>query len=281
MSVVVSSAAIGGYGTLRAFEASTGWVPFGPEAIRDPRGVRRRDRDPFFVINEPYRGVWLLALDGTPFAVVELPAGLEPSGGAFGAGEAYYVVSRAQRAIYQVDLAERKYSGQVLALDGIAFPRGFAPLLDGGFIVASGTHPTSGEGRRALFRYDANGKIDRKVFVDDPELDPLDLALRDGYIYVNSEFPFGKDDAVVSLRRYNAQTGASEGTWSAENTPPFATVRKPRGIAFADDGTLLLCAQNCVLSVDVTTFGAATVVAMDKDLAGQSLALGPILTAPQ
>ena len=151
-------------------------------------------------------------------------------------------------------------------------------LGGGGFIVASGTHPVSGEGRRAVFCYDANGKLDRDAFVDDPLLDPLDLALHNGYVYVTSEFPFGKDDATVSLRRYDARNGARAGTWSAENTPAFARVRKPRGIAFADDDTLLMCAQNCVLAVDVTTFGAARVVAEDNDLAGQSLALGAIVT---
>jgi hypothetical protein len=273
-SFVVSSAAAGGHGTLRAFEETGGWTPFGPEAIRDPRGVRRRGNDPFFVINEPSFGVWLLALDGKPIAQIELPPGLDPGGGAFGAGDVYYVGSRSQQAIYQVDLSERRYVGRALALDDSGFPRGFATLPGGGFIVASGTYPARGGGRRALFRYDADGKRERDVFVDDPLLDPLDLALRNGYVYVASEFPFGNDDAVASLRRYDAKTGASAGTWSAENTPAFAAVRKPRGIAFADDATLTLCAQNCVLAVDVTTFGTAEVLAEDDDLAGQSIALG-------
>jgi hypothetical protein len=278
MSFVVSSAVGIGYGLLRAFEESIGWAAFGPTEIRDPRGVRRRDEDPFFVVNEPSAGVWLLALDGIPFARIELPAGLDPGGGAFGTGDTYYVGSRSQRSIYQVDLGTRRYLGRALALDGIAFPRGFAPLSDGGFIVASGTHPVTGEGRRALFCYDANGKLDQDVFVDDPILDPLDLALHNGYVYVTSEFPFGKDDAIVSLRRYDARNGARAGTWSAENTPAFTGVRKPRGIVFTDDNTPLICAQNCVLAVDVTTFGTARVVAEDNDLAGQSLALGAIVT---
>ncbi|MGB6984397.1 MAG: hypothetical protein WBD74_00330 [Candidatus Aquilonibacter sp.] len=276
-SFVVSSAAAGGHGTLRAFEEAIGWAPFGPEAIRDPRGARRRGNDTFFVVNDPFTGVWLLALDGKPFAQIELPAGLDPGGGAFGAGDTYYVGSRSQRALYQVDLGARQYVGQALALDGIAFPRGFAPLHDGGFIVASGTHPVHGGGRRALFRYDVNGTLERDVFVDDPLLDPLDLALHNGYVYVTSEFPFGKDDAVVSLRSYDARNGASAGTWSAETTPAFAGVRKPRGIAFADDATLMICAQNCVLAIDLTTFGTAKVLARDNDLAGQSLALGAIM----
>jgi hypothetical protein len=279
LSFVVSSAAAGGYGRLRAFVESIGWSSFGPAQIKDPRGVRRRGDDSLFVVNEP-SGIWLLGLDGSPFARIELPAGLDPGGGAFGTGDRYYVGSRSQRAIYEVDLAARRYVGRALALDGIAFPRGFAPLSNGGFIVASGTHPVSGEGRRALFYYDADGKLDRDVFVDDPFLDPLDLALHNGYVYVTSEFPFGQDGATVSLRRYDAANTASAGTWSAANTPAFTSVRKPRGIAFADEDTLLMCAQNCVLAVDVATFGTARVVAEDNDLAGQSLAFGAIVTLP-
>jgi hypothetical protein len=275
---IVSSAAGGGYGALRVFAESIGWAPFGPAEIRDPRGVRRRGIDPFFVVNEPSAAVWLLTLKGASLARIELPAGLEPGGGAFGTGDTYYVNSRSQRSIHKVDLRALRYIGCVLALDGIDFPRGFAPLNDGGFIVASGTHPVSGEGRKAVFRYDPNGKLDKDVFVNDPHLDPLDLALHNGYIYVASEFPFGKDDATVSLRRYDARNGTNAGAWSAENTPAFAGVRKPRGLAFADADTVLLCAQNSVLAVDVSTFGVARVIAEDDDLAGQSLAIGAIIT---
>jgi hypothetical protein len=270
---VVSSAAGIGHGRLRAYDASHGWTDFGPDQIRDPRGVRRRGDDPFLVVNEPFGGVWLLELDGASIARIDLPPGLDPGGGAFGTGDRYYVGSRSQRSIYQVDLRARRYDGQALALEGIAFPRGFAPLSDGGFIVASGTHPVTGEGRRALFRYDAAGKLDKDIFVDDPQLDPLDLVLHDGYVYVTSEFPFGKDNAIVSLRRYDARTGADAGVWSADNTPALARVRKPRGIVFSDEGTAFICAQNCVFTVDVTTFGRASVVAEDEQLAGQSLAL--------
>jgi hypothetical protein len=274
---VVSSAAGIGYGSLRAFSASIGWTSFGPGEIRDPRGVRRREVDRFFVVNEPSAAVWLLTLDGTALARIDLPAGLEPGGGAFGSGDTYFVNSRSERSIHEVDLGSRRHIGCALALNGIAFPRGFAPLDDGGFIVASGTHPGSGDGKRAVFRYDANGKINRDPFVDDPLLDPLDLALRNGYVYVASEFPFGKDGATASLRRYDARNGAGAGAWSGENTPAFAGVRKPRGIAFADDDTLLMCAQNCVLTVDVSIFGTAKVIARDHNLAGQSLALGAVI----
>jgi hypothetical protein len=65
-----------------------------------------------------------------------------------------------------------------------------------------------GGGRRGLFLYDRNGRVESDAFVNDPLLDPLDLALRDDYLYVTSEFPFGADDAVVSLRRYDARNGA-------------------------------------------------------------------------
>jgi hypothetical protein len=270
---VVSSAAGIGHDRLVTYDTSSGWAAFGPDEIRDPRGVRRRADDPFLVINEPSTAVWLLTLEGAEIARIELPAGLDPGGGAFGAGDRYYLGSRSQRSIYQVDLGARRYDGQALALEGIAFPRGFAPLSDGRFIVASGTHPVTGEGRRAVFRYDASGKRDKDIFIDDPVLDPLDLVVHDGYVYVTSEFPFGKDNAVVSLRRYDARTGAGAGVWSAENTAAFAGVRKPRGIAFGNGDTAFICAQNCVLALDVTMFGNADILAADDQLAGQSLAL--------
>jgi hypothetical protein len=274
-SLVVSSASALGYGTLRSFEESAGWAAFGPPEIKDPRGVRRRTEDPYFVVNEPSAAAWLLRFDGTALARIDLPAGLDPGGGAFGPDGMYYVGSRSQRSIEQIDLAARRYCGRAITLEEILFPRGFAVLDDGGLVVASGTHPLLGGGRRALFLYDRNGRVENDAFVDDPLLDPLDLALHDGYLYVTSEFPFGHDDAVVSLRRYDAKSGAPAGTWSAEDTPTFGRMRKPRGITFTADGTLLICAQNCVLAVDVTKFGSAWLVAEDRRLAGQSLALGP------
>jgi hypothetical protein len=277
--IVVSSAAGLGYGTLRAFEESVGWTSFGPAEIKDPRGVRRRGDDAFFVVNDPFSGIWMLELDGKPLGRIDLPAGLDPGGGAFGANGMYYVGSRAQRSIERVDLAGRQYRGRALTLDGIAFPRGFAVLSDGSFIVASGTDPTRGDGQRGLFRYDRGGTLDPDIFVDDPLLDPLDLGLRNNQVYVTSEYPFGKGDAVASLRRYDVRSGAITGIWCAENTPAFAGVRKPRGITFADDETLFMCAQNCVLAVDVTTFGRARIVAQDDRLAGQSLALGRMYEA--
>ncbi len=272
-SIVVSSASGLGYGTLRTFSQGSGWSAFGPRQIGDPRGVRRRTGDAHLVVNEPSAAVWLLELDGASIARIELPAGIDPGGGAFATDGTYYVGSRSQRSIEHVDLAARRYLGRALTLEGIAFPRGFAPLNDGGFVVSSGTHPVLGTGRRAVFLYDRTGTLEPDPLVDDPLLDPLDLALHNGRLYVTSERPFGADDAVVSLRSYDAKSGASTGTWSSENTPEFARVRKPRGITFADDGTLLLCAQNCVLAVDITTAGKAWFVAEDDRLAGQSLAI--------
>jgi hypothetical protein len=272
-SLVVSSASRLGYGTLRCFEEPVGWTTFGPPEIKDPRGVRRRAKDAYFAVNEPSAAVWLLRFDGTALARIDLPAGIDPGGGAFAPDGLYYIGSRSQRSIEQVDLAARRYCRRAVTLDGISFPRGFAVLDDGGFVVASGTHPVLGGGRRSLFLYNRNGSLESDAFVDDPLLDPLDLALHDGYLYVTSEFPFGADNAVVSLRRYDAKNGAPSGTWSAEHSPAFGRVQKPRGIAFTDDGTLLMCAQSCVLAIDVTTLGSAWLVAEDEHLAGQSLAL--------
>jgi hypothetical protein len=117
------------------------------------------------------------------------------------------------------------------------------------------------------------GTLDDDAFVDDPLLDPLDVALRGSDIYVTSEFPFGASDAATTLRRYSVQTGVLNGAWPLQDIPKFGSIRKPRGIAFDDDGTLLICAQNCVAAVDVGQSDGVTIVAADDRLAGQSLAL--------
>lgn len=69
------------------------------------------------------------------------------------------------------------------------------------------------------------------------------------------------------------RTGALNGTWSLQDIPAFGSVSKPRGIAFDEDGALLICAQNCVAVVDIGTAGSVTIVGADDRLAGQSLAL--------
>ncbi len=166
----------------------------------------RRADDPFFVVIEPFGGVWILALDGKAFARIELPQDSIRAVGPLGQAICIYVGSRSQRSIERVDLGTQRYLGRALALYGIAFPRGFAPLSDGGFIVASGTNPMSGEGRRALFCYDANGKLNPNVFVDDPLLDPLDLALHNGCVYVTSEFPGSCSNHICAWSQKRART---------------------------------------------------------------------------
>lgn len=270
---VVSSASGLGYGDLRLFDNSVGWTTFGPSEIKDPRGVRRRPQDRYLVINEPSAAVWLLGFDGSVIARIEVPSGLDPGGGVFGPDGMYYVGSRSQRSIHKIDLATHSYCGLALSLEGILFPRGCAILDDGRFVVAGGTHPVHGGGRRALLLYNSEGVVEDDAFVDDPLLDPLDVALRGGDLYVTSEFPFGASDAATTLRSYSVQTGVLNGTWPLQDIPKFGSVRKPRGIAFDEDGTLLICAQNCVAAVDIGTSDGVTIVAADDRLAGQSLAL--------
>jgi hypothetical protein len=92
-------------------------------------------------------------------------------------------------------------------------------------------------------------------------------------LYVTSEFPLGAPDAKASLRRYDIRTGASIGEWSLRGTSAFRSVEKPRGIAFSEDGRLLICAQNCVAVVDTEEADGVQVIVEDERLAGQSLAL--------
>ena len=113
----------------------------------------------------------------------------------------YYVGSRSQHVIHKIDLvAERDY-GLAVSLAEVAYPRGFAVLGDGRFVVGSGTHPVHGGGRRALLLYDRDGGAQNDDFIVDALLDPLDVAVRHDDLYVTSEFPFGASDAKASLRR--------------------------------------------------------------------------------
>ena len=271
--IVVSSAASGGYGRLRALDARSFWTDFGPIEIRDPRAVRRNRHDSHFVVNDP-SGVWILDLDGSTIGRVPLPADIDPGGGAFDADGMYYIGSRARRSLEQIDLMKREHCGRALDLREILFPRGFAVLEDGSFIVASGTDPKRGGGRRALFHYGSGAVSDPEVFVEDPRLDPLDIALRDDRVYVTGEYPFGSEQAVASLRCYDLRTGKLQMVWSEENASAFSYLRKPRGIAFDENGTLVLCAQNAVVAINLKD-GSAQTVARDERLAGQSLAVGP------
>ena len=274
--LLVSSAASRGYGTLRALEASGSWKDFGPVEIRDPRAVRRNRDESHFVVNAP-SGVWILDLQGSPVRHIPLPADIDPGGGAFAPNGAYYVGSRARRSLELIDLTGGLYCGRAVNLRAILFPRGCAVLNDGTFIVASGTDPRTGGGRRALFRYSSDALSDPRVFVEDPFLDPLDLAICDDRVYVTSEYPFGSDTASVSLRSYDLHTGKLQMVWSEKNVSALGKVQKPRGIAFDEHRTLVFCAQNAIVAINLANDVALT-IARDERLAGQSLALAPGVT---
>ena len=276
ISFLVSSAASHGYGTLRALEASGTWTNFGPVEIRDPRAVRRNRDESHFVVNAP-SGVWILDLQGSAIGHIPLPADIDPGGGAFAPNGAYYIGSRARRTLEMIDLNEGLYCGRAVNLRAILFPRGFAVLDDGSFIVASGTDPKTGGGRRALFRYSSDAMSDPSIFVEDPLLDPLDLAVCDDRVYVTSEYPFGSDKASVSLRSYDLRTGKLQTVWSEKNVSALSNLQKPRGIAFDKHRTLVFCAQNAIVAINLANDVAQT-VARDERLAGQSSALAPGVT---
>lgn len=89
----------------------------------------------------------------------------------------------------------------------VPFPRGFAFGHDGRLFLPSGIGPGS-EGDNSILAYRPGTRTPPIRLVADPELSPLDLAIApNGNIVVSSERPFGVEDAITSVREYDATDG--------------------------------------------------------------------------
>ncbi len=109
--------------------------------------------------------------------------------------------------------------------------------------------------------------------VSDPELSPLDLAIApNGNIVVSSEHPFGAEDAVTTVREYDASDGHLVRVFSPDGKAAF---RKPRGLRFSSSGLLYCVARDEVVSFDFMTGKCRGPVAQLPRLNGQALVLFP------
>jgi hypothetical protein len=109
--------------------------------------------------------------------------------------------------------------------------------------------------------------------VADPELSPLDLAIApNGNIVVSSEHPFGAEDAVTTVREYDARDGRLVRVFSPNGKAAF---RKPRGLRFSSGGLLYCVARDEVVAFDFMTGKCLGTVAQLPRLNGQALVLFP------
>jgi WD40 repeat protein len=198
---------------------------------------------------------------------------LNPGGGVISPDGRYCVTARTLRTIvaFAADL-----SGPGVPLvpdDLVAFPRGFAFSSDGGLFLAAGATGSSGAGAGVIFAISAGPERRMTRLVEDTELSPLDLTLApNGNIVTNSEVPFGSEDAVTSVREYDARTGKLVRVFRADGSVRY---RKPRGLRFAPDGRLFSVSRDEVVAFDFdSTKMLGAVVRLDQ-LHGQAIEFFP------
>jgi hypothetical protein len=157
--------------------------------------------------------------------------------------------------------------------DLVAFPRGFAFSSDGGLFLAAGATGSSGAGAGVILAISPGPERRKTRLVEDTELSPLDLTLApNGNIVTNSEVPFGSEDAVTSVREYDARTGKLVRVFRADGSVRY---RKPRGLRFAPDGRLFCVSRDEVVAFDFdSTKMLGAVVRLDQ-LHGQAIEFFP------
>ena len=109
--------------------------------------------------------------------------------------------------------------------------------------------------------------------VDDEDLSPLDLTLApNGNILTSSEVPFGSQDAVTSVREYEARTGKLVRVFRPDRSVGF---QQPRGLRFAPDGRLFCVARDEVVAFDFNSTRMLGAAVRLSRLHGQALEFFP------
>jgi DNA-binding beta-propeller fold protein YncE len=278
VNILVTSAAGtngDGYGSILAFTLDGKMLgAFGADSgITDPRGLRvHPDGDRVYVNNGDDR---ILSLDphGRIAAKTGPIANLNPGGGNFGPDGRYYIGSRTARTIMAFPPGLLGSGKAILPSGVVPFPRGFALAPDGRLFLASGTSP-SGDGDDTILAFAPDLTLSAERFVDDTQLSPLDLAIApNGNVLVSSEFPFGRPDAVTTVREYDAGSGKLVRIFSPDGSVGF---RKPRGLRFGPDGNLYCVAHGEIVAFDFGDGRFLGAVARLDRLNGQAIEFFPL-----
>jgi DNA-binding beta-propeller fold protein YncE len=268
------------------FDAATGRFEgdFGCGAeIRDPRGIRLSpDRSFVLVNNGDDRILKFEAGSGKLLGSLSFRPGLNPGGGKFGWDGRYYVGSRSEKSVIAFDVAGEPEPSIFVPGSFVKFPRGLAASASGAMYVASGTHPTTGEGQNTILRFDRDGHLDESFKVNDPELSPLDIEVGpNGNLLSASEVPFGDTNAIATVREYDKSTGELVRVFDAGRRPDGQRVsRLPRGITIGPDGALYSSGADNVVRYDFQSGRFDRVVVESQDILVQSIIFVPKLSAP-
>jgi DNA-binding beta-propeller fold protein YncE len=147
--------------------------------------------------------------------------------------------------------------------------------------LASGTHPTTGEGQNTIIRFDRDGHLDESFKVIDPGLNPLDIEVSpNGNLLSASEFPFGDPNAITTVREYDKSTGKLVRVFDAGVGPSGQRVsRLPRGITVGPDGALYSSGADNVVRLDLQTRRFDRLVVDSPGILAQSIIFIPKLSA--
>ena len=252
MSILVTSASGSngdGYGALLSFRLDGTFIGLFSDDPRivDPRGLSvSSDRQHLYVNSGNDR---ILALDTKGRVVRDTGSvpGLNAGGGNLGPDGRYYVGLRSARTIAAFPPYLDGAAQSVLPAGVVPYPRGFAFGADGKLFLASGIGP-DGEGENNIVVFDPDGGLHASRFITDDAVSPLDLAIGpNGNVLVSSEFPFGKPDAVCTVREYDSSTGSLVRVFRMDRTMSF---HRPRGLRFDSEGVLFCVARDTVIAFD-------------------------------
>jgi hypothetical protein len=279
MSLLVTSASGAngnGFGALLAFESDGGLrgTFIDDDRIADPRGLAVCPKENLLFLNSGADRVLAISPQGRVVRDTGRIEGLNPGGGTFGPDGRYYVGLRSARTVIAMATSLDAAVEHVLPPRVVPFPRGFAFAQDGRLLLASGIGP-NGQGDNTIMAFTPGTPTPMHPvrLVSDPELSPLDLTIApNGNIVVSSERPFGAEDAVTTVREYDARDGRLVRVFSPNGRAEF---RKPRGLRFSSNGLLYCVARDEVVAFDFTTGKCLGSMARLPRLNGQALVLFP------
>lgn len=283
--LVVTSAANNGNNQVLRFDGQTGRL-LGQftvgGGVTDPRDILLRESggEVVYVNSGDNRVLTYNSTTGAFLGTFASFPNLNPGGSVFGPDGNYYVGARSLRTIVRFNGQTGEFIDNFIPPNLVAFPRGFTFGLNGNLYLGNGADPTTGSGGGTILKFNGQtGEVLNANFVSDPELSPLDLITGpDGDIYVSSEFPFGNDNSVGTVRRYDSQTGELLAVLDAgvdEQGRP--RLSRPRGIGFGPDNNLYVSSTGTgsVVRFNGTTGQFIDVFAEYPNLNGQALAFVP------
>ena len=216
---------------------------------------------------------------------------IAPGGGVFGPTtdisddpEAlnYFIGSRVQGEVFEIDLDEEEMIGPVAGTETISFPRGFVFTADGTLYIGSGSNPGTGEGDDAILKINPSTGESETFFssaLTGIPFSPLDVILSPGgtALITTSESPFSpgvvtpSQVVVIPLNFETPEDVIVIDPGFDDQGNPYLV--DPRGLGIGPDGLLYVSSAGSdrLLRFDPFTYEFLGVFAEMEGLNGQAL----------